>query len=432
MRISGLNVGRVKTRELERTGTTRSSRSSSSDEYAPIPKDTRALLRQKSLLGQIYVELTPGHPGIGRSARRRHDPRQRRWWSRSSSTRSSAPSTARRGGNFQAWVRELSTAIDRQRGEDLNDALGNLPRVRRQRRRPARDPRRPGAGAARPDPQRRHRPGRAQRRATASSAGWSCNANGFFGAVASRDEALAETIAILPTFLDESRLTVARLERFATDTRPLVRDLIPVAIELRPTRPRPGRARARPQAAVPRPRPADRRVRGHAPAGGALPARRRAALRGAARLPAGAQPDPVVPQLLPAAGGRLHLERRLRRSTPSCPACRARGRATTCASSASSNSRSVGLAQTRPDYDRGNAYVAPNYLQARAPGGRHRRGFDCKPAGRPRPEPPTARRRASCSRRRSGTGSMFPRLKRNDAPVKPPPEGNDGTRPPRP
>ena len=28
--------------------------------FAPIPLDTRAILRQKSLLGETYVELTPG------------------------------------------------------------------------------------------------------------------------------------------------------------------------------------------------------------------------------------------------------------------------------------------------------------------------------------------------------------------------------------
>src|SRR5690348_18042729 len=28
--------------------------------YAPIPKDTEAILRQKTLLGETYVELAPG------------------------------------------------------------------------------------------------------------------------------------------------------------------------------------------------------------------------------------------------------------------------------------------------------------------------------------------------------------------------------------
>ena len=61
------------------------------------------------------------------------------------------------------------------------------------------------------------------------------NANNFFGALASRDDALAETIFILPTFLDESRRRSTGCASFSTDTRPLVRDLKPVAEELKPT-----------------------------------------------------------------------------------------------------------------------------------------------------------------------------------------------------
>src|SRR5215212_8843170 len=35
------------------------------DSYAPIPKDARAVLRQKTLLGETYVELTPGTKSAG-------------------------------------------------------------------------------------------------------------------------------------------------------------------------------------------------------------------------------------------------------------------------------------------------------------------------------------------------------------------------------
>jgi phospholipid/cholesterol/gamma-HCH transport system substrate-binding protein len=61
------------------------------------------------------------------------------------------------------------------------------------------------------------------------------NANNTFEATASRDEALAETFRVFPTFLDESRLTLARLERFAINTRPLVNDLKGPADDLGPT-----------------------------------------------------------------------------------------------------------------------------------------------------------------------------------------------------
>ena len=33
--------------------------------YAPIPRDTRTILRQKTLLGETYVELSPGHKSSG-------------------------------------------------------------------------------------------------------------------------------------------------------------------------------------------------------------------------------------------------------------------------------------------------------------------------------------------------------------------------------
>src|SRR5439155_861632 len=61
------------------------------------------------------------------------------------------------------------------------------------------------------------------------------NSNNVFSATASRDEALAQTFAIFPTFLDESRLTLDRLKSFALNTHPLVRDLKLVAKDLGPT-----------------------------------------------------------------------------------------------------------------------------------------------------------------------------------------------------
>jgi phospholipid/cholesterol/gamma-HCH transport system substrate-binding protein len=61
------------------------------------------------------------------------------------------------------------------------------------------------------------------------------NSKRTFEATASRDEALAETFAIFPTFLDESKATMARLEDFSRNTRPLVNDLKGPADDLGPT-----------------------------------------------------------------------------------------------------------------------------------------------------------------------------------------------------
>src|SRR5215470_14114630 len=60
VRISGVSVGKVK--EIEPNPTTGESDATieMDERYAPVPKDTRAILRQKTLLGETYVELTPG------------------------------------------------------------------------------------------------------------------------------------------------------------------------------------------------------------------------------------------------------------------------------------------------------------------------------------------------------------------------------------
>ena len=59
VRISGVNVGRVKKIDLGDDGRTDAT-IELDDQYAPIPQDSRAILRQKTLLGETYVELTPG------------------------------------------------------------------------------------------------------------------------------------------------------------------------------------------------------------------------------------------------------------------------------------------------------------------------------------------------------------------------------------
>src|SRR5262249_53639281 len=60
VRISGGSVGKVVSVSLDRqTGLTKAVMQLD-NAYAPRPTDTRAILRQKSLLGETYVELTPG------------------------------------------------------------------------------------------------------------------------------------------------------------------------------------------------------------------------------------------------------------------------------------------------------------------------------------------------------------------------------------
>ena len=105
-------------------------RSSSSRATRRSRRTRKAILRQKTLLGETYVELTPGDRDGRQGARGRHAGRSARCRRRSSSTRSSAPSTRARARRSRPGCRTRRAAID-GRGRDINDALGNLPVRRR-------------------------------------------------------------------------------------------------------------------------------------------------------------------------------------------------------------------------------------------------------------------------------------------------------------
>jgi ABC-type transporter Mla subunit MlaD len=57
----------------------------------------------------------------------------------------------------------------------------------------------------------------------------------LFDSTARQARSLGEAIEVFPAFLDESKATMARLQRFATRTDPLMRDLRPAARDLAPT-----------------------------------------------------------------------------------------------------------------------------------------------------------------------------------------------------
>ena len=63
VRISGVNVGRVA--GVANRGADALVTMDISQRFAPVPTDTRAILRQKTLLGEAYVELSPGSRAAG-------------------------------------------------------------------------------------------------------------------------------------------------------------------------------------------------------------------------------------------------------------------------------------------------------------------------------------------------------------------------------
>ena len=95
------------------------------DKYAPIPEGTRAILRTKTLLGETYVELTPGNRDGPKLARRRHPAggqRRRIGPARRDlpHLRPAAPAPPSRNG-----CRNAAVAIE-GRGQDLSNAFAEL------------------------------------------------------------------------------------------------------------------------------------------------------------------------------------------------------------------------------------------------------------------------------------------------------------------
>src|SRR5207248_3973135 len=60
VRMAGVTIGKVRKKELDKGASRTNVTLDIEPKYAPIPADTRAILRQKTLLGETYVELTPG------------------------------------------------------------------------------------------------------------------------------------------------------------------------------------------------------------------------------------------------------------------------------------------------------------------------------------------------------------------------------------
>jgi phospholipid/cholesterol/gamma-HCH transport system substrate-binding protein len=231
VRISGVSVGKVKSIETRSDG-----RSDAviqlEPRYAPIPRDTRAILRQKTLLGETYVELTPGDRSSGMIQEDGTLPA-----AQVSPTveldeifRALDPPTR---AAFQSWMQNQAQSLA-GRGQDINDALGNLAPF-------AEDANRlleilnSQAGATR---QLVRNTGvvfdaLSERRGQLSSL--ISNSSRVFTTTGRRDAELSEIFHILPTFENESKLTVRRLAAYAVHTNPLITQLRPAARELSPT-----------------------------------------------------------------------------------------------------------------------------------------------------------------------------------------------------
>ena len=233
VRISGVTVGRVKSKKLDESATRTLLEVEIRPRFAPIPADTRAILRQKTLLGETYLELSPGDAAGDMLADGGRLPdAQVRPTVELDEIFSAFDTPTRRA--LSRTVRELATALGDGRAQDLNDALGNLEGA-------ATDGERllGVLHSQRDSLERLVRNGSVVLGAVndrrGALGGLIRNANDTFSATASRDDALAETVAVLPTFLDEARTTLARVARFTDNAAPVVSGLQAPARDIAPT-----------------------------------------------------------------------------------------------------------------------------------------------------------------------------------------------------
>src|ERR671918_1178625 len=253
VRIGGVSVGKVKELELPEEGNATRAVIEIEPEFAPIAEDARAILRQKTLLGETYVELTPG------SNTEEGAPVSLGAQGGATDAETEAVEATPEGGHlastqvqnatqideifnaldeetresFQRWQANAAVAIQ-DRGLDLNDSFGNLGPFLTdasdlveilERQKVALQ------GVVRDTGETFE----ALTERDRELAGVITGSNDTFSALAQEERALAETFRIFPTFQRETRLTLERLDDFQANTRPLVRDLIPVARDISPT-----------------------------------------------------------------------------------------------------------------------------------------------------------------------------------------------------
>ena len=232
VRISGVSVGKVQNIEESPDGKQAQATIDVEDKYAPIPKGTRAILRTKTLLGETYVELTPGNAdgpklpdGATLGSANVAESVQLDEIFRTFDTRTRAA--------FQEWMQEGAVAIS-GRGQSFSNALGELNpfftefdklfRLLDTQRVAVKQLFSNGAVTF-----------RALRGREGQLAGLIRNSNAVWQTTAARNRDIEALFRAFPTFQDESRLTFNRLKAFALNSDPLFRQLVPAAEQLSPT-----------------------------------------------------------------------------------------------------------------------------------------------------------------------------------------------------
>jgi virulence factor Mce-like protein len=232
VRVAGVEVGKVSTVERRTGGGNATIATIQLDpEYAPIASDAKATLRQKAILGETYVDLTLGTPDAPKVPEGGSLPNAAVTESVELDEILDTYDDYTRQA-FRTWQQGLGEAI-RSRGPDLSAALGNLPGFLDEGTDlfSVLDQERESLGALVKNTgvvfsALTRREGQLRRLVE--------NSDTVLTAISREADAFADLWTVFPTFLSESRKTFVRLQRFANDTRPVIRDMKPALDELRP------------------------------------------------------------------------------------------------------------------------------------------------------------------------------------------------------
>jgi virulence factor Mce-like protein len=232
VRISGVNVGTVTGLALDKSDNRTLATLQISNQFAPIPRNTRATLRIKTLLGETYVELSEGHRSTGMlpDGGRLPDAQVAPNVNLDQILSTFDPTTR---AAFQTWMQAQAAAIT-GRGQDINATFGYLP----------------GFFSSSQQLLSALNQQSAQVRGLVSNTGEFFSAisarrgqlsglitaaNDLFQTTAQRNQQLADLFKVLPNFELQSRLLLPVLTDFGNQADPVVRALEPIASELTQT-----------------------------------------------------------------------------------------------------------------------------------------------------------------------------------------------------
>ena len=229
VRIAGVPVGKVvgvKAKDGHFDATIELKR-----RYSPIPEDAKAITRIKTLLGETFVELTPGSPTA---------PKLPEGGSLKPSNIGQPQAVDQVLGTFDAktraefkdFLKDLSIGL-KGRGNDLNATIGNAGPTTEELNRlvDTLDAERPAVKALIRDA------GTALTAVGERSSDLQDlvrSGNTVLASTAARNKELTATVRALPPFLRQGRLTLAQLEGVAADAAPTLRTLKPVAPLVKP------------------------------------------------------------------------------------------------------------------------------------------------------------------------------------------------------